>query len=106
MIVNLTDKAEQKLRQQLAERGKGVGILLGVKSGGCSGFSYKFEFVDIPIDCFHKHYEGFSLFIEKEAEEYLNGLTIDYVKSGLNEKFEFINPNAAAKCGCGDSFTV
>lgn len=107
MLINLTDTAEQKLKQQLTERGKGIGILLGVKSGGCSGFSYVFEFLDYPIsDCWHKHYDGFSLFVEKEALEYLDGLTVDYVKLGLNEKFEFINPNESGKCGCGESFTI
>lgn len=106
MIINITEKAEQKLKQQLNERGRGIGILLGVKATGCSGLSYVFEFVDIPIPCFHKHCDGFSLFVEKEAEKYLDGLTVDYVRSGLNEKFEFINPNETARCGCGESFVV
>ena len=106
MLINLSETAENKIRKQLQERGKGIGIIVGVKGTGCSGFSYTLEFADLPISGFHKHYVGFTVFVEPEAEEYLDGLTIDYVKKGLNEKFEFINPNSKGECGCGESFTV
>jgi iron-sulfur cluster assembly protein len=106
MNITITDKAKQRFTEQLEQRGKGIGIIVGVKKTGCSGYAYTLEFADSPIQSFHKHFDNYTLFIEPIAESFLDGITIDYVKQGLSERFEFINPNETARCGCGESFTV
>lgn len=106
-MITATETAQSKIKQQLDKRGRGLGIRVGVKTTGCSGLAYVIEFVDFQlesdcrIDC-----NGYSIFIDAKSEPYLQGVTIDYVKKGLNEGFEFINPNEKARCGCGESFTV
>jgi iron-sulfur cluster assembly protein len=106
MLITLTDKAKDRFTEQLEQRGKGIGIIVGVKKTGCSGYAYTLEFADFPVDGYHKHFEKFTLFVDPLAEGYLDGITIDYIKQGLNERFEFINPNESGRCGCGESFTV
>lgn len=106
MYLTITEKAKQRFIEQLEQRGKGIGIIVGVKKTGCSGYAYTLEFADLPIQGFHKHYDNFTLFVDPLAEKLLDGVTINYTKQGLNERFEFINPNESARCGCGESFTV
>jgi iron-sulfur cluster assembly protein len=106
MLITITDKAEQRFIEQLEQRGKGIGILVGVKKTGCSGYAYTLEFADTPVTGFYQHYDNFTLFVDPLAEKLLDGITIDYIKQGLNERFEFLNPNEAGRCGCGESFTV
>ncbi len=106
MLITLTDKAKDRFTEQLEQRGKGIGIIVGVKKTGCSGYAYTLEFADFPVDGYHKHFEKFTLFVDPLAEGYLDGITIDYIKQGLNERFKFINPNESGRCGCGESFTV
>jgi iron-sulfur cluster assembly protein len=106
-MITVTDKATNKVKQTLAKRGKGLGIRIGVKTTGCSGLAYVLEYVDqtmpedVKIDC-----DGCSLYVDPKSCAYLQGMTIDYVRNGLNEGFEFINPNERDKCGCGESFRV
>ena len=106
MFINLTHNAEVKFKEQLDQRGKGIGILVGVKQTGCSGYAYTLEFVDVAPEGFHKHFNNFTVFVKPEAELMLDGVTIDYIKQGMNEKFEFINPKEKDRCGCGESFRV
>ncbi len=106
-MISLTERAAEKVKQQLERRGKGMGIRLGVKTTGCSGLAYVLEFVDserpedLCVDC-----NGCKLYVEPKGCPYLQGMTVDFVKKGLNEGFEFINPNAKDYCGCGESFRV
>lgn len=106
-MISLTDTAAKKIKQQLVKRGKGLGIRLGVKTTGCSGLAYIMEFVDEAkpedqyFDC-----QGCSIFVDPKACPYLKGMTIDYVRNGLNEGFDFKNPNEKDRCGCGESFRV
>lgn len=106
-MITVTDKATNKVKQTLAKRGKGIGIRIGVKTTGCSGLAYVLEYVDQPlpedmrIDC-----DGCSLYIDPKSCAYLQGMTIDYVRNGLNEGFEFRNPNERDRCGCGESFRI
>ena len=106
-MISITEKATNKVKQTLAKRGKGLGIRIGVKTTGCSGLAYVLEYVDKPlpedvkIDC-----DGCSLYIDLKSCAYLQGMTIDYVRNGLNEGFEFRNPNERDRCGCGESFRV
>jgi iron-sulfur cluster assembly protein len=106
-MITLTKIAAEKMSSALHERRKGVGMRIGVRTAGCSGFAYVLEFADevrehdIEID-----ERGVTLLIDKKDIVYLQGMEINYAKKGLNEGFEFRNPNAKAECGCGESFTV
>ncbi len=108
-MISLTEKAIQKVESQLKKRGKGVGIRLGVKTTGCSGLAYTLEYVDqyepeIGVTNFAQ--PNFVVLIDAKSLVYLQGLEIDYVRNGLNEGFEFRNPNERDRCGCGESFRV
>jgi iron-sulfur cluster assembly protein len=106
-MINLTELAAEKIIKSLAARGKGVGIKIGVKTSGCSGMSYVLEFVDSPnTDDIEFEAHNAKIFVDSKSLVYLDGLTVDWLKKGLNEGFEFINPNATGECGCGESFTV
>ena len=107
MAITLTENAAKHVKNQLEQRGKGVGIRVGVKTTGCSGMAYVLEFVDAPEQG-DEVFEGFGvkLFVDPKSLVYIDGTQMDFVKEGLNEGFEFKNPNASGECGCGESFTV
>ena len=105
--LNFSDSAIEHFTKVLKERGKGIGIRLGIKEAGCSGYEYTFDFVDEIIDdyiSFEKN--GFKIFIDSKSFSFLKGSLIDYQDDGLNKGIKFINPNAKAVCGCGESFTL
>ena len=107
MGVSLTESAAKHVAGQLASRGRGEGIRLGVTTSGCSGMAYVLEFVDeqSPDDqVFEDH--GVKIFIDPKSLVYLEGTELDFVREGLNEGLQFRNPNVSAECGCGESFTV
>jgi iron-sulfur cluster assembly protein len=107
MGISLTESAAQHIAGQLASRGKGSGIRVGVTTSGCSGMAYVLEFVDeqAPEDqVFEAH--GVKVFIDPKSMVYLDGTELDFVREGLNEGLQFRNPNVSAECGCGESFTV
>lgn len=108
-MITLTETAANKVQQSLGKRGHGVGIKIGVRTTGCSGLAYVLEYVDQPpqTDEF-TYYEshGVKVWTDNKSLAYLEGLTMDWVRKGLNEGFEFINPNESARCGCGESFSV
>jgi len=106
-MISLTNAAEKKIVQTLQRRGHGLGIRIGVKTTGCSGLAYVLEYVDKPRSedqCIE--YDQCKLFVDPKSSVYLQGMTIDYVRNGLNEGFEFQNPNERDRCGCGESFRV
>jgi len=108
-MITVTNTASQKIQQLLKQRGKGVGIRLGVKTTGCSGLAYTLEYVDqyeAEQGVTNYAQSNFVVLVDKRAEPYLNGVTVDWVRNGLNEGFEFINPNERDRCGCGESFRV
>ncbi|GAB2654117.1 iron-sulfur cluster assembly protein IscA [Vibrio panuliri] len=107
MAITLSDAAASRVRAFLENRGKGVGLRLGVKTTGCSGMAYVLEFVDEvnEEDEVFEH-KGVNVIIDKKSLVYLDGTELDYIKQGLNEGFEFNNPNAKSECGCGESFNV
>ena len=107
MAVTVTQRAAQHIQQFLQERGKGVGVRLGVKTSGCSGMAYKLEFADnsLPEDLIFDSY-GIQVLIDPKSLPYLDGTELDFVREGLNEGFKFNNPNVKDQCGCGESFTV
>lgn len=84
-----------------------MGIRLGVKTTGCSGMMYVLEPVDeieTGDEVFQSH--GVDVYVDSKSLVYVDGTEMDYVKQGLNEGFEFKNPNIQGECGCGESFTV
>ena len=109
-MIHLTDLAAEKIKNSIIKRGRGLGIKVGVKTTGCSGLAYILEFVDQEQAQQHcvAHYDdkGIRVYVNPEHRVYLQGMTIDYQKQGLNEGFEFINPNERDRCGCGESFRV
>ncbi len=106
-MITLTEQAAERVNKFLTNRGKGLGLRLGVKTTGCSGMGYVMEFVDEvqPEDTvFESH--GVKVIVDPKALVYLDGTEVDYTREGLNEGFKFGNPNEKARCGCGESFTV
>ncbi|PIE36633.1 MAG: iron-sulfur cluster assembly protein IscA [Gammaproteobacteria bacterium] len=107
MAISITQAAARHVRRQLDQRGSGLGIRVGVKTSGCSGMAYVLEFVDEaePEDTVFEN-DGVQLYVDPKSLVYLDGTEMDYVREGVNEGFEFRNPNATGECGCGESFTV
>jgi iron-sulfur cluster assembly protein len=108
-MITVTDTASKKIQQQLKRRGKGVGIRIGVRTTGCSGLAYTLEYVDkytVEEGVTNFAHPDFILLVDAKSLVYLNGLTMDWVRNGLNEGFDFINPNERDRCGCGESFRV
>jgi iron-sulfur cluster assembly protein len=106
-MITLTELAAQKTLQNLQRRGRGLGIKIGVRTTGCSGLAYMLEFVDEDPDikeyqCFESH--GVRVWVDARSLPYVSGLTMDWVRQGLNEGFDFVNPNELDRCGCGESF--
>lgn len=106
-MITLTEQAINKIAQNISKRGHGVGIRIGVRTTGCSGLAYVLEYVDNSQESdFAAKFNTFEVFISPKDAPYLDGLTVDYVRQGLNEGFEFNNPQAKDHCGCGESFRV
>jgi len=108
-MITVTDTASKKIQQQLKRRGKGVGIRIGVRTTGCSGLAYTLEYVDeytAEIGVTNFGHQEFLLLVDAKSLAYLDGLTMDWVRNGLNEGFDFINPNERDRCGCGESFRI
>ena len=106
-MISLTESAADRIKTFLKNRGHGVGLRLAVKTNGCSGMSYVIEFADTIEDSdvtFDEY--GVTLLINPKHLIYLDGTEIDYAKEGLNEGFQFNNPNVKDACGCGESFNV
>lgn len=107
MAVTLTEKAAQHIQRNIAKRGKGLGLRVGVRTSGCSGMAYKLEYVD-EADQHDNVYESFGVkvYVDPKSLPYIDGTQLDFVREGLNEGFKFSNPKEKASCGCGESFTV
>ncbi|MDY0328936.1 MAG: iron-sulfur cluster assembly protein IscA [Thiomonas sp.] len=107
MSVTLTERAAQQVQRHLAKRGAGMGVRLGVKTTGCSGMAYKLEFVDQAAEddlTFESH--GVKILVDPRSLAYVDGTELDFIRQGLNEGFQFNNPNEKDRCGCGESFRV
>ncbi len=107
MAITLTEKAADHVGKFLAQRGKGAGLRLGVKTSGCSGMAYVLEFAD-EVSEGDEVFESFGVKVIVDAKSllYIDGTELDFVKEGLNEGFQFNNPNVKDACGCGESFNV
>lgn len=107
MAITMSDAAAERVRKFMENRGKGIGLRLGVKTTGCSGLAYVLEFVDSLEDGDQVFEEkGITVIVDGKSMVYLDGTELDFVREGLNEGFTFKNPNVKDECGCGESFTV
>lgn len=107
MSIQMTEAAAERVRSFLHNRGKGIGLRLGIKTTGCSGLAYVLEFVDeLNSDDQMFEINGVNIIVDGKSIVYLDGVELDFSKEGLNEGFKFNNPNAKGECGCGESFTV
>ena len=107
-MISLTDRAYTKVNRLLQAKDY-AGIRLGVKTTGCSGLAYVLEYVQEykPSESDINYAQAdFVVLVDKKYEVYLKNITVDYVRQGLNEGFEFQNPNERDRCGCGESFRV
>ena len=107
MAISLTESAAERVRTFLATRGQGIGLRLGVRKTGCSGFAYVINYADAaqPDDLVFED-RGVKVFVDPASLPLVNGTIVDFVKQGLNEAFRFRNPNVKGECGCGESFNV
>jgi iron-sulfur cluster assembly protein len=109
--ISLTERAAERIRRHLADRGPGhdagMAVRIGVKRTGCSGYAYTLDYADGPAGSDQLVEDrGVRIRVSADAVEVLAGTTVDYVREGLNEKFIFHNPNAGEACGCGESFSL
>jgi iron-sulfur cluster assembly protein len=106
MAITISDTAAREIRKQADKRGKpGSALRVGIRGGGCTGFSYLFEWADgepRPTDkVFEK--DGIRVFVDPKSLVYLDGTELDFVTSIMGHGFKFNNPNVKGACGCGES---
>ncbi len=107
MAVSLSAAAAEHVKNQLVKRGKGVGLRVGVKKSGCTGFAYVLDYADaVNDDDVVYDQQGVKLLVDPGSLPYLEGTEVDYVREGLNAVFKFRNPQVKDECGCGESFSV
>jgi iron-sulfur cluster assembly accessory protein len=105
--VSMTESAMIHVRK-LLKNSDAIGVRIGVKKSGCSGFKYNFEFVTTPLvedTCFQVA-DDIALYVPTEYLAMVQGTEVDYATEGLNSTIKFNNPNAKDLCGCGESFSV
>ena len=107
MAIQLTESAARQIQKQIAQRGKGIGLRVGVKDAGCSGFAYVYDYADEVRagDLLIEAHDA-KVVVDAKSLETLDGSTLDFVKEGLKQVFKFTNPNVDATCGCGESFSI
>jgi len=107
MSLSVTENAARQIEKQLQKRGNGLGLRLGVKPAGCSGYAYVLDYAD-QIDnddiVFDQH--NIKVLVKAQDLDKLNGIELDYAKEGFSEAFKFNNPNVKGMCGCGESFAI
>ena len=107
MTISVTARAANQIRKQLEKRGSGIGLRLGVKEAGCSGYAYVLDYADEQAKdeiVFDQH--NVKVLVKQADLDKLDGIELDYAKEGFNEAFKFNNPNVKGTCGCGESFNV
>ena len=107
-MINISESASDKIKELLAsEESPKLFLRLGVKAGGCSGFSYGMGFDDDQkSDDKEFTIHGLKVVVDEDSAKYLYGVEIDYTDAGMGGGFSINNPNAVASCGCGSSFKV
>jgi iron-sulfur cluster assembly protein len=107
MAITLTPSAVERVRNHLAARGHGLGLRLGVRRTGCSGYAYVVNFAE-EIGAADHVFDagGVKVVVDADSLPLVDGTEVDFVRQGLNEAFRFRNPNVKGECGCGESFAV
>jgi iron-sulfur cluster assembly protein len=107
MAITVTESAARHIRNQIEKSGSGIGLRVGVKKSGCSGFAYTMEIANeiCPDDCIFESF-GAKVLVNNEHLAFLDGTELEYAKQGLGHAFKFNNPNVKDQCGCGESFAV
>jgi len=107
MAISLTASAQERVRNYLIKRGHGVGLRVGVRKTGCSGYAYVIDYAD-SVDAGDAVFEdgGVKVVVDAKSLALIDGTEVDFVKDGLNEAFKFRNPNVKGECGCGESFSI
>ncbi len=106
-ILQIEPQAAQHLLRYLRNAPNAIGVRIGVKDSGCSGYAYVLELIETaPENHVRVDNENVTLFVDVKSIPALSGSTLRLVKEGLNETIKFDNPNAGSYCGCGESFTV
>ncbi|HJM57370.1 MAG: iron-sulfur cluster assembly accessory protein [Planctomycetes bacterium] len=109
MSISLSERAVKEVKRIVAEQNlpEGTGLRVGVKGGGCSGFSYTLGFDDNqnPTDQLSE-VDGVQIMCDPKSFLYLNGTVVDFEDNLMGRGFKFTNPNASKSCGCGESFSV
>jgi iron-sulfur cluster assembly protein len=107
MAFTLTENAAKQIKNQLAKRGSGIALRIGVKQTGCSGYAYTYDFAD-EVLAGDQVFEGFDakVVLDKDTLKYIDGSSLDFVSEGLKQVFKVENPKVTAMCGCGESFSI
>jgi iron-sulfur cluster assembly protein len=108
MAIQLTENAAGHVKSMLSHREGAIGLRLGTRKSGCTGFAYVVDYAEQveDADCEFES-QGVKIVVDSESLPMLDGMTVDYVKANvINEGFDFINPNIKDQCGCGESFSV
>jgi iron-sulfur cluster assembly accessory protein len=106
-LVSATPEAIEELKNLLQTDGAGKsGVRLGVKGGGCSGFSYILDFDDQREGDNLVEQDGITFYMDRKSTIYLKGILLDFAAGLKGKGFVFRNPNATSTCGCGESFSV
>lgn len=107
MSITLTEIAAERVQGFLASKDDAIGLRVGVKPNGCSGFAYVVDITD-RVDANDSVYEsyGVKVVVDDKSLPLIDGTEIDYTRQGLNETFSYRNPNVKHECGCGESFGV
>jgi iron-sulfur cluster assembly protein len=107
MGITLTKSAAERVRNFMAARGQGIGLRLGIRKTGCSGYAYVVNYADSVDEGDHVFdSEGVRVIVDADSLSLVDGTEIDFVRHGLSEAFRFRNPNVKGECGCGESFSV
>jgi iron-sulfur cluster assembly protein len=107
MAISLTNSAAERVQGYILKRGHGVGLRVGVRKTGCSGYAYVIDYADaIGADDSVFEGGGVKVIVDAKSLELIDGTEVDFVRDGLNEAFKFRNPNVKGECGCGESFNV
>lgn len=108
MTIVLTEQAARHVKAYASKAGvSGHTLRLGVRSSGCSGLAYTVDYDSEPKDgdqVFQQH--GVQVLVDRKSLPFLQGMEVDFVREGLNQRLAFRNPNVKDSCGCGESFSV
>lgn len=107
LTVTMSDNAAKQINLIMAKQGVDRFLRVSVEGGGCSGFSYKFDFDDAAnADDLLIERDGARILVDEMSLEFLGGSEIDYSRELIGAAFKINNPNATANCGCGTSFSI